>query len=1087
MIKYIERVIMQKKVLCILTAIFTIFPAVAEISFNNLASSVQTFWADEKSGLPSNRIMDIFQDSTGYIWLASYDGLIRFDGNNYTEFTAEEHGFTGLAPRALYEDAEGTIWIGTNSTGLYSYKNKQFTEYGLESGLSNLSVRAIKFDKNNVMWVGTAGGLFRRISDGHFEHIDENGKSIGIVSFIMPVDDRVFVGSNIKGLTLIQNGKIIKPPYLQEIKDYTFSAGYADADGTLWFGTRDGKIIKIKNNSIQDIINIETLDGASINRFLRTIDGNMYIATNKGIITFQDKKVEFFSEENGLPNNIVSCLCVDFEGNLWAGMERGGLAKFSKGRFVDLASAKSLPPTASNSVLEDEDKNIWIAKDDGVVCLKSSSLSKKRSDDIDSLLKMMDGNRVRQIREDADGSLYFSTYSDKGLIIFFKDGSIKTISKKDGLAGNRVRFTLRSSNGLLWIGTTTGPAVYYKGVITNFTENDGLSNLFTLCALESRTGSIWFGTDGGGAVELNVSVSEDNEPKIKVERVLTKKEGLIGNIIFRIAEDKDGNIWFCTGEGLSLFKDNLFYNANTAIGQKTISVYNVLYDTQDNLWIVTTKELILVKSDKFLQAVLNQCSSEGLVRYNRLDGLTGQLSANAWAHVTHKNTVYIPTLKGVAVCDPAYYVSNKHTPPVVIENVILDGYDSDLEKNNFTIKAQVKRILFKFTALSYTVPERVRFEYKLEGYDKEWKSCGTTREIAYTNLSPGKYVFKVRAANNDGIINENGTGIEFYKQPFFYQTIWFYIVLTLFIGGLIFSGVQIRFKALKRRAEQLDRKVKEKTKELAAEKEKSDKLLRNTLPLSIIDELIKTGTSKPKVYSAVTVLFADLVNFTKWSSSNSPETVISELNNIFTHFDRIMDKFGCERIKTLGDGYMACCGLRGEKDHAFRLVDAAVEMLTVLESINKKNNSHFQIKIGIDSGKITGGIVGVHKYVFDIFGDVVNTTFRLETATAPMACTVSEKTAAIIGERYPLFMRPVRELKGKGGVKSYYLRYKNTGNIKDFEELKVLYEKLMQAFKAKDFDGCRKAINYFDKTILEPEMAHNITEIERILQADSAD
>ncbi|UTC68476.1 guanylate cyclase [Treponema sp. OMZ 789] len=1063
--------------------VFTMLSAATEISFGNLASSVQTFWSDEKSGLPSNRIMDILQDSTGYIWLASYDGLMRFDGNNYTEFTAEEYGFFGLAPRTLYEDAEGTIWIGTNSTGLYSYKNKQFKEYGLESGLSNLSVRAIKVDRNNVMWVGTAGGLFRRTPDGYFEHIDESDKNIGIVSFIMPVDDKIFVGANIKGLTVIQNGKIINLPYLQEIKDYTFSSAYDDTDGTLWFGTLNGKIIKIKNDSIQEVIEIENLDGTGINRFLRTIDGNMYIATNKGIITLQDKKAEFFSEENGLPNNIVSCLCVDFEENLWAGMERGGLVKFSKGRFVDLASAESLPPSASNSVLEDKDKNIWIAKDDGVVCLKSSSLSKKRSDDIDRLIKMTEGNRVRQIREEADGSLYFSTYSDKGLLIFFKDGSIKSISKKEGLAGNRVRFTMRSSNGLLWIGTTSAPAVYYNGVVTNITEADGLSNLYTLCAMESRKGTIWFGTNGSGAAELNVSISEDR-PKIKVERLFTKEEGFNGNIVFRIVEDKDGNIWFCTGDGLILYKDGNFYDANTAICQKTLSVYNALYDSQDNLWLVTPKELILVKAQKFLQAVLNRHPAEGLVRYNRLDGLTGQLSANAWAHVTDKNTVYIPTLKGVAVCDPSYYVTNKHSPPVVIENVILDGHDFDLEENNFTIKAQVKRILFKFTALSFTIPERVRFEYKLEGYDEEWKSSGTTREIAYTNLSPGQYVFRVRAANNDGIINENGTGIEFYKEPFFYQTIWFYLVLTLFIGSLVFSVVQIRIRSLKRRAKELDKKVKEKTKELAEEKEKSDKLLRNTLPLPIIDELIETGTSKPKVYSAVSVLFADLVNFTKWSSTNSPETVISELNNIFTHFDRIMDKFGCERIKTLGDGYMACCGFRGEEDHAFRLVDAAIEMLSVLESINKKNKSYFQVKIGIDSGKITGGIVGVHKYVFDIFGDVVNTTFRLESATAPMACTVSEKTAEIIGDRYSLFKRPVRELKGKGNVTSYYVRYKNTDTIKDFAELKDLYEKLMQAFKAKDFDGCRNLVNLFDTTVLEPEMANNIRQIERVLPAD---
>ena len=1073
----------MKKSVCMLAAVFIFMSMNAEISFNKLASSVQTFWSDE-NGLPSNNIMDIVQDRTGYIWMASYDGLIRFDGTAYTEFTAEEHGFTGVSPRVLREDAEGTLWIGTNSTGLYAYKDKQFTVYGLDDGLTNLSVRAIAFDKNNTMWIGTADGLARRTADGKFETII-NGKDSGIVSFILPAGNTIFVGSNRKGLTLIKNGKVINPPYLKDIQSYTFSAGYEDTDGSLWFGTRDGKIIKVKNNKIEDSINIESLDGTSINRFLRTANGIMHIATNKGIITLtQQQKPDFFSEENGLPTNMVSCLCVDFEENLWAGMERGGLVKFSKGRFVDLASAASLPPAASNSVLEDADKNIWIAKDDSLVCLKNSALGKKRSEDIDALIKLMEGHRIRQIREDADGSLYIATYSDKGVVIFSKDGRIETLSKKDGLPGNRVRYTLRDSRGLLWIGTTAGPAVYYKGVITNFSAEDGLPNLFTLCAVESREGNIWFGMDGSGVAEVSVSVSDKNIPKIKAERVFSKEDGLNGDIVFRIAEDTAGNLWFCTGDGLSLYKDNRFYNGNTAIGQTNITVYNLLHDLQDNLWIITPKELILGKAEEFLHAAVEQRPAEELIHYNRLDGLTGQLTANAWSHITPNNTVYIPTLKGVAVCDPSYYVTHHQTPPVVIENVVLDGRNFDPNGKKFKISASTKRILFKFTALSFTVPERVRFEYKLEGYEKEWKSCGTTREIAYTNLAPGNYVFKVRVSDGNNITNESGARIEFYKQPFFHQTIWFYFALTLFTAGLVFFGVRIRFRALHRRAEKLDKMVKEKTKELAAEKEKSDKLLKNTLPLPIIDELITTGTSKPRLYPAVSVLFADLVSFTKWSSNNTPETVIAELNNIFTRFDRIMDKFGCERIKTLGDGYMACCGLRGETDHALRLANAAVEMFAEIETMNKQNNSRFAVKIGIDSGEITGGIVGVHKYIFDVFGDTVNTTFRLQAVTAPMACTVSEKTAALIDSRYSLFKRPLRELKGKGSVASYYIRYKNPDDTKTFQDIKELHDELLQAFKAKEFNSCRTMIPSFDKTILEPEFAHNLSLIMQALKLD---
>ena len=1072
---------LKKYFFALVLAVTAIFPLAAEISFNSLAGSVQTFWSDT-NGLPSNRILDVLQDGTGYIWLASYDGLIRFDGETFTEFTEAEHGFTGISPRVLCEDAYSTLWIGTNATGLYTYQNKTFKRYAEEDGLPNLSIRAIKFDKDNVLWVGTADGLARLEKNGRFIPIlDERDKSLGIITFILPVKDRIYVGSNLQGITVIQNDKIVRLPYLDAIQDYTFSAAYFDSDNILWLGTKDGKIIKIKEEKVVEVIDAEYLKGMSINEFVRTLNGTMYAATNRGIVTLKTGKPEIFSEENGLPNNIVSCLCQDFEENLWVGMERGGVGKFSKGKFLDLTSAESLPPTAANSVLEDLDKNIWIAKDDGVVCLKSSTLSPERTAQIDALIEKLHAVRVRQIREEADGTLFFATYSDNGLLIFQKDGSVQSLSKQDGLPNNRVRFSYRSSDNLLWIGTTAGPAVYFDDKITTFTQEDGLPNLFILCAEESRDGKLWLGTDGGGAVVLTVSGFSDGRPVIKVEHVFTKDDGLCGNIILRIIEDTENNIWLCTSEGLTLYKDGGFYYANKAFGAGAISVFNIVQDAMGNLWIVTAKDLLLVKTDVFVRAVLNGLPAEFLVRYNRLDGLTGQLAANAWAHVTAENTLFLPTLKGVAVCAPSYYVTNKHAPPVVIESIVLDDKNYDVTEEKLTVAAGVKRILFKFTALSFTIPQRVQFEYQLEGYDKEWRSCGTTREIAYTNLNPGNYVFKVRAANNDGIVNKNGSSAAIYKKPFFYQTIWFYILLTCCIGSGIFFAVQLRFRNLQRRADELDRKVKEKTKELADEKEKSDKLLRNTLPSSVIDELISTGTSKPKVYPAVTVLFADLVSFTEWSGGTAPEHIIAQLNTMFTQFDGIMDTFGCERIKTLGDGYLACCGLRGEKDHALRLVGAAVEMLRSFETINKDNNSHFKIKIGIDSGAITGGIVGVHKYIFDVFGDTVNTAFRLESVTAPMACTVSAKTAALISNHYRLYKRPPRLLKGKGKVPCYYINYQNAEYTMEFEEVKECYERLTAAFKEDRFAECRALISRLEPTLLEPEMAKGIAIMEKNL------
>ena len=223
------------------------------------------------------------------------------------------------------------------------------------------------------------------------------------------------------------------------------------------------------------------------------------------------------------------------------------------------------------------------------------------------------------------------------------------------------------------------------------------------------------------------------------------------------------------------------------------------------------------------------------------------------------------------------------------------------------------------------------------------------------------------------------------------------------------------------------------------------------------------------------------MNFTKWAGENSSEVVVSKLNKIFSSFDEIMDKYGCERIKTLGDGYMACCGLRGERNHAKRLVDAAIEMLKTLEEVNKSASSSFQIKIAIDSGAVTGGIVGEHKYIFDIFGDAVNTTFRLQAVTSPMACTISNKTAELLDGKYPLYKRPVRALKGKGDCESYYLIY-NSISMNNATNVQSNWNAFCQAFREKNYEKAEQILPMIDSTLLEPEYANKIPAVKTILE-----
>ena len=941
-------------------------------------------------------------------------------------------------------------------------------------GLSDLSIRSIVFDSEGRTMVGTANGVSRQNGD-HFETvISADTGSFGIANFLLPLqDDTIIVGSNIPGLWLITSNGV--EPWLSgpEFSTHSFSAALLDKTGQLWLGTSSGDIMCISRNIIQEKFRLEELNGSSINSFYMDADGTMWLATDRGIVSKRGNDFSFFSEGNGLPGNVVSSLCRDREGNLWVGTERSGLIKFSPGKFVNTSKDDGLISEAINGVTEDLYRSVWVATDEGISFFPSKedpySQDPKRRAKIDSIITNLKGIRVRQIRAEQDGSLWFATYSDYGLLVMYPDGKTRAITQKDGIPTNRVRFSFRASTGQLWIGTTAGPVTFEKNGPLVFGQDSGLPNLFILGMGEDANGNIWFGTDGGGVSRLDDSGFH----------TYTTADGLAGNVVFRIFRDSENRLWISTSEGLSLFRDGSFKAVNPCLDLANRSVYEVLEDKNGRLWIITANKVVLASANDLATAAEQEIPFANYRTCDRLDGLAGQLSANAWAFMNDRGIVYLPTLKGLSTYNPQSVQVNKLPPPVLVEKILADGTSVDIRQGRIIITADVRRLTFYYTALSFVIPQRVQFQYMLEGYDRDWLSAGTNREISYTNLTPGNYQFRIRAENNDGIINEEGASLSFRKKPHFYQTVPFYLTIGFILVLLGFLISWLRLCRLRKRAQELDGLVQERTAELEFEKEKSESLLMNILPPAIAEELKNTGHADPQVYQNTAVLFADIVGFTPWSAKMEPDDIIHELNDIFTNFDAIIENWGCERIKTLGDRYLACCGVSvSDADYARKLVHAGMDMLTYLENRNLNTTSHMEIRIGIDSGAIVGGVVGVKKYIFDIFGDTVNTAFRLESISVPMSLTVSEKVAALIGSEFQLIRRPERQIKGKGLVASFYV-CRTGSNARSMNNASAIAtkENARKLAAQGHFDEAFHMIEMIDYTVIEPEIGVELCEL----------
>jgi class 3 adenylate cyclase len=323
----------------------------------------------------------------------------------------------------------------------------------------------------------------------------------------------------------------------------------------------------------------------------------------------------------------------------------------------------------------------------------------------------------------------------------------------------------------------------------------------------------------------------------------------------------------------------------------------------------------------------------------------------------------------------------------------------------------------------------------LEGKDKQWSAWTKESKKEYSELFEGKYIFKVKSKNLYGIESKEAT-FEFTVLPPWFRTWWAILIwagLLAFFIWLIIILNHKRLIAIKRRLEII---VKERTKEIIHQKEiieeekvKSDNLLLNILPAEVAEELKQTGKSKAKSYESVSVLFIDIKDFTKISASQTPERIVADIDQCFRGFDDIVQKYGLEKIKTIGDAYMCAGGLPMKNStHPVDIVNAALEIRDFIENLKKEkmknNESYFDVRIGISSGPVVAGIVGNKKFAYDIWGDTVNTASRMETNGEIGKVNISNSTFELIKDKFKCTHRGKMPVKNKGDVDMYFVDFK---------------------------------------------------------------
>lgn len=775
-------------------------------------------WVEE---LPQATISAVYQTRDGYIWAGTFEGLVRFDGVAFTTFDLPAlAGATARGTMSLYEDRAGALWIGTNGGGPVRYQGGVFTRFPT-SGLGDAAVLAFQEDRSGRLWVGTNRGLAYR--DGEtFVMVDPHAvdgvPALRVRALAIDREGVLWVGSQ-AGLLRGRDGHFEKVPGLpsDDVRAVAF-----DGAGVIYVGTEGGGLSMVSGGRIETLRRAQGLAGDAVRAVLVDHQGAVWIGTEGGGISrLWHGALETLDAAHGLPGNLIRSFAEDHEGSIWVGTNGGGLGVLRDQKFTTYGPEHGLVQPNVRVVLEDRTGAIWTGTDGGGL-VRLGPAAPGASQPAVRTYTERDGlpdDFVRALVETRAGTLWVGTNAG-GLArvpLLGKDaGVLRAVDLHGGLGSRGVAALVEARDGTLWIGTSEiGLFALRLGA------DDRVASLRRVplpppagdvkALFEAHDGTLWVGTTSG-AVRVRDGVAE-----------LFQADRSFANLqVFAFTEDPDGSLWVGTERGLLRLHEGRTAIVGRAQGLPDEVVFRILDDGRGNFWLTSNQGVTRVSRESLLRVEQGRAPTVEATAFARGDGLrshqcNGASQPAGWR--ARDGRLLIPTNRGLSILDPGRLLVNDKVPPVVLERVVVDGADvaaPRLADGALHLGAGVERLEIHYTALSFLAPERVRFRYKLEGYDRDWLEAGTRRVAYYTRTGPGDFTFRVQASNNDGVWNEAGATLGFAIAPRVWETKWFAGFVAVLLAALGFALARVRVRRLERRATELETVVAQRTTELQA-------------------------------------------------------------------------------------------------------------------------------------------------------------------------------------------------------------------------------------------------------------------------------
>ncbi|HSF81807.1 MAG TPA: two-component regulator propeller domain-containing protein [Anaerolineales bacterium] len=811
-----------------------------------------------EEGLSQSVVNVFLQDSQGFLWMGTQDGLNRYDGKNFVTFKYDPDNPLSLGQnfiQALVEDQDGVLWVGTLGGGLNQYDRAtgRFTRYRARPNqpftIPDNNVQAILVARDGTLWVGTnSGGLSRFDKDSgqftSYQNEPDDPESLSnnnVGEIIEDAQGNLWLTTFGGGLNRFDPLSDKFRRYLNDPEDPgSLSSNlaqvvYQDRQGAIWVGTFNGGLNRFEPATgsftifLNDPDDPHSLGANNVQEIFEDSQGSLWIGTNPGGLNRHDRANGKFyrylndpANPKSLGHNNVVSLYEDQAGVLWAGTFGAGASKSDPNRAKFLYYKKnpqdpnSLSDNSIWSILEDRQGYLWVGTFEGGLNRLDRTTGQwthflNDADDPGSI----SSNQIWSLLEDRDGNLWAGTTAGLNTYLRASDTFTQTLAPL-------TLDLIQSRDGAIWLGTITGglgkldPQTRQISYYTNDPNNpNSLSDNTINVILEDRSGFLWVGTINGGLDRFDPQTEQFTHFPHDPDDPST----LSNNYVLSIYQDSQGVIWVATGGGglnRYLPETGTFAHYTEKNGLPNDTIYGILEDEQGHLWMSTN--LGLAEFDPQTEAVKT---------YDVRDGLQSNEFNQGAYYRNAAGEMFFAGVNGLNIFHPQELVDNTYLPPVVITRFDLFnepvpvGPESPLQKtieqtDTINLTYQQDYLTFEFAALHYSAPQDIQYAYMLEGFEEDWNEVGNRNFASYTNLPPGEYTFRVKATNADGVWNEAGTALQISITPPFWETLWFRLTAGLLVVGSVSGVFYLRVRAVEAQRRRLEILVDERTSELQA-------------------------------------------------------------------------------------------------------------------------------------------------------------------------------------------------------------------------------------------------------------------------------